>query len=222
MEAALVLFDLDNTLADRTAAFGRWAEGFASEHSLDSLAVEWLNDQDRDGFRPRDEFLANARHHFNLDGTLADLLARYDEVYPRCYLRQNTSIAGLRRLRDAGLKVGVVTNGRPSQALKLETTGIGGEVDGFCVSSLVGSRKPERAIFEEAARRCGSALEGWMIGDSAEADIGGGHRVGLRTVWLHRGRTWDRSDLYPDFSAATVSEAVAFILDHPANRGTQQ
>jgi FMN phosphatase YigB (HAD superfamily) len=215
VDAGLALFDLDNTLADRTAAFERWAQGFVAEHGLEPHAIEWLSGHDRDGFRPREEFLAEAHGHFRLAGTVADLVASYDDVYPRCYFREDTSIAALRRLRSASLKVGVVTNGRPSQTRKLETTGIGDEVDTVCVSSLVGSRKPEAAIFEEAARRCGSRLRGWMVGDASEADIGGGHRVGLRTIWLHRGRTWNRSDLHPDFSAATVTDATDLILSHP-------
>jgi len=218
----LVLFDLDNTLADRTAAFGRWAQAFAAEHGLDPQAVDWLNDRDMDGFRPREEFLADARSHFRLNRTVDDLVAHYDEVYPRSYLREDASIAALRRLRIAGLKVGVVTNGRPSQILKLARTGIGGEVDGFCVSSLVGSRKPEPAIFAEAARRCASELQGWMVGDDAEADIGGGHRVGLRTVWIHRNRTWNRSDLQPELSAATVAEATQLILERREPGATEQ
>jgi hypothetical protein len=100
-----------------------------SEHGLDRQAVDWLDDQDMDGFRPREEFLATARSHFHLGGTVADMVARYDEVYPRYYLREDTSIEALRRLRSAGWKVGVVTNGRPSQLLKLKMTEIDGEID---------------------------------------------------------------------------------------------
>ncbi len=59
----------------------------------------------------------------------------------------------------------MVTNGPPSQLLK---------IDAICVSSIVGSRKPERRIFEETAQICEVPLNGWMVGDSPHADIEGG------------------------------------------------
>jgi len=44
----------------------------------------------------------------------------------------------------------------------------------LCVSSVIGARKPDLAIFEEAAKLCELPLAGWMIGDSPEADVAGG------------------------------------------------
>jgi phosphoglycolate phosphatase-like HAD superfamily hydrolase len=45
----LVLFDLDNTLADRAGAFARWAARFAAEHGIDNDGVSWLAHEDQDG-----------------------------------------------------------------------------------------------------------------------------------------------------------------------------
>jgi putative hydrolase of the HAD superfamily len=80
----------------------------------------------------------------------------------------------------------------------------------------VDSWKPDSGIFEEAARRCGVSLDGWMIGDSGPADIRGGQGVGLRTIWFHRGRTWDLGGPEPDAQAADVPAAVRIILGDDA------
>ena len=77
---------------------------------------------------------------------------------------------------------------------------------------MVGARKPNIEIFQEASRICDVPLEGWMVGDSASDDIGGGRQAGLRTIWIARGRTWDVSEYEPDAVLATVSEAAAVIL----------
>jgi len=60
---------------------------------------------------------------------------------------------------------------------------------------------------------CASRLEGWMVGDSATADISGGQAVGLRTVWMARGRKWDEAMPPPDFIVESISDAVAIILN---------
>ena len=52
-------------------------------------------------------------------------------------------------------------------------------VDAICVSATVGLRKPDRAIFQLAADRCGASFEGsWMVGDSASHDVAGAVATG--------------------------------------------
>lgn len=214
-----MLFDLDNTLADRAGAFGRWARHFAADHGIDDAGLEWLIQQDDDGSRPRHDFFDRVRRRFGTEGTTDDMVARYGRTYPLFFTREGTNITAIQRLREHGFKVGVVTNGEATQELKLRHTEIIDAIDGWCVSALVGSRKPDPFIFEEAARRCGGVLAGgWMVGDAPEADIVGGHAVGLTTIWLHRGRDWPLTRTRPDFVAATVPEATAIILDGPEPR----
>jgi putative hydrolase of the HAD superfamily len=209
----LVLLDLDNTLADRTIAFDRWAAEFAAAYHLPADARTALVRLDQDGFLDRPDFIAAVKEHFGIDRPAAELLSEYDDRYPHAYRPEPLALAAVDRLHRAGAAVGIVTNGRPSQATKLEVTGLGAAVDGACISSLVGAHKPERAIFEEAARRCGTTLEGgWMVGDSPQADIVGGQDAGLRTVWIHRGREWPADLRRPDAVAGDVTAAVDAIL----------
>jgi HAD superfamily hydrolase (TIGR01549 family) len=209
----LALFDLDNTLADRAAAFERWVGVFTAHFDLpDEAATPWMLEADGDGFAPRLEFLAAVRERLHLTPTVAELVEWYDATYPASYVREEDSIEALERLREAGWAVGVVTNGRTTQQMeKMRRTGLDHVVDAVCVSEALGVRKPDRRIFEEAARRCGTELHGFMVGDSPTADVGGGKAAGLRTVWLARGRHWD-SGPAPDVVVGTVSEAVAHLL----------
>ena len=86
-------------------------------------------------------------------------------------------------------------------------------VDAWCVSEEAGVRKPEPAIFELAAERCGANLiGGWMVGDSPEADVAGGQAAGLQTAWIRRGRVWPEDDPMPDLLVDTVAEAVMLVL----------
>lgn len=212
-EAHLALFDLDNTLADRGAAFARWSGLFTERYGLPAGAERWIHAADRDGLVPRSAFLADARRHFAMTTSLEELLRWYDSTYPASYFREERSPTALKRLRSAGWSVAIVTNGRTAvQVEKIRRTGLSEVVDVVVVSEDVGFRKPDRRIFAAAARRSGVPLAGWMIGDSPSADVAGGADAGLRTVWLSRGREWRDDRRKPDRCAMTVTEAVAILL----------
>ncbi len=209
----LALFDLDNTLLDRDAAFRRWADRFVDSEGLPSGAVGVIVGLDEDGLAPRTGFFEAILRSFDVEGTVDEHVARYRDEYPAGFALDLATAEGLRSLRDAGWRIGVVTNGPLFQERKLEVTGLHDLIDGLCVSEDVGSNKPEPLIFEEAARRCGTGLAGWMVGDSAAADIRGGQAVGLRTIWMRRGRTWDLSSPPPDAEVDTPRQAIDLILE---------
>ena len=208
----LALFDLDNTLLDREQAFALWTKYFLEVHGLSEDAVLTIERADADGHNPRGEFFAQLRRELGIEVSIDRLLADYYVEYPSNYSAQPEAIAAVRSLRAQGFKVGVVTNGPPSQWAKFEAAGIEEEFDAVCISSVIGPRKPERAIFEEAARLCAHPLSGWMVGDSPEADVGGGAGVGLRTIWMSRGREWSFPGSSPEFTVGSIPDAAAIIL----------
>jgi HAD superfamily hydrolase (TIGR01509 family) len=209
---ALALFDLDNTLLDREKAFALWTEQFLAVHGLGQDAWATIERADADGYNPRERFFSELRGELGLPDSADDLLAEYHVDYPSNFVAEPGVIDAVRSLRAAEFKVGVVTNGPPSQWAKLEAAGIEDEFDAVCISSVVGTQKPGLAIFEEAARSCGLPLDGWMVGDSPEADIAGGIAAGLRTIWMSRGRTWSGLDYVPEFTVSSIGEAVEIIL----------
>ena len=208
----LALFDLDNTLLDREQAFALWTKQFFEVHGLGEDAFLAIERADADGYNPRERFFAQLREELGIRVSIDELLADYYVEYPSKYKAEPEVIAAVRSLRAVGFKVGVVTNGPPSQWAKFEAAGIEDEFDAVCISSVIGVRKPELAIFEKAARLCGLPLVGWMVGDSPEADVVGGQAAGLRTIWMSRGREWSGSDFSPEFTVPSIPEAVAIIL----------
>lgn len=210
--ASLALFDLDNTLIDRDRAFRQWAEQFLRERSLDPGELSWVLDADDDGRAPRPAFFRAVKDRYGLPESLEALTAAYRDGVPGSYRPDPAVLEPLRALRAAGWTTAVVTNGPSGQLDKMRSAGLLDVLDGWSISEVEGVAKPERAIFEAAARRCGADLEGWMVGDTPEADIRGGSAAELRTIWLARGRPWPAADFAPDLVAVDVAHAVRLIL----------
>ncbi len=156
----LALFDLDNTLLDREKAFALWAGSFIAANGLDDGALVVIDRADADGFAPREEFFTALRRELTITTEVDELLADYYVEYPSNYSAEPEIIEAVRSLRASGFKVGVVTNGPPSQWAKFEAAGIANEFDAVCISAVVGSWKPDMEIFAEAARICDVPLEG--------------------------------------------------------------
>lgn len=212
----LVAFDLDNTLVDRSAAIRRWAELLVEHEGLSSREIDVVVRADGDGSAPREDFLREVESLPGMHMNGAKLRRWYDVSYSACYVPDEGSIRALKMFRDAGWKVGVVTNGSKRRTEeKLINAHLAPLVDGLCIAEEVGAGKPNRRIFEETARRCGSVLTGWMIGDAPVEDIGGGARAGLQTAWIRRGRTWGTVTPPPDIEVDSALEAAVSILELP-------
>ncbi|MDT8915913.1 HAD family hydrolase [Amycolatopsis sp. PS_44_ISF1] len=210
----LVLFDLDNTLVDRAEGLRRWAWEFCADHRLGPEDAEWLVAADRDGLEPRDTFFAAVRARFSLSESVAELIEDFRERNSALIPVVPGVRCGLPRLRAAGWRIGVVTNGDADEQLgTLVRTGLAGMVDGWAISAHEGVGKPDRRLFEIAAGRCEAPLDGgWMVGDSAAADITGGRAAGLHTVWVHRGRRWPQDDGAPDHVVGDAAGAIELLL----------
>jgi putative hydrolase of the HAD superfamily len=216
----LALFDLDNTLVDHDEAFRRWAEEFADDHGLDAEAVERLVALNGHGYLPREALFAQVKEDFGIDGQVEDLYAAYRRRMPRLARCPQQVRDGLTRLRTAGWRVAIVTNGRADNQLgKIRSTGLDEVVDAWAVSGAEGVRKPERGLFEIAATRAGASLGagGWVIGDHPVMDVAGGRAIGFATIWIDRG-TWAGQEPAPDHTVTDVTEAIGILLsgvEHP-------
>jgi putative hydrolase of the HAD superfamily len=184
------LFDLDSTLMNRAAGLRSWAQEFCLQRGLNREAVRWIVEADGDGLVPKEIFFERIRRRYQLTEPVAEMWAAYRRRHPELIRPYPGARAGLRRLRSEGWTVGVVTNGlADQQTTTLMRTGVAGCVDAWAISEAEGTKKPERRLFEIVADRCGVPLpkeEGWMVGDSATADIAGGQDAGLKTIWIDR------------------------------------
>jgi FMN phosphatase YigB (HAD superfamily) len=212
MMSRLALFDLDDTLLDGEAALIIWAQHFAEYHNLSESSLDTIIKIDRAEDMPVIPFLKKLRDAFGIRSSIGVLVDQFYIVYPTCFTVQDSTYDALKRLRLSGWRLGIVTNGPSTQWKKIEATRLNEYFDGFCISGEIGIRKPDVGIFLEAAKRCGTQLDGWMIGDNADADIVGGHGAGLQTIWFPRSQTWELDEVVPDATAATIAEAVEVIL----------
>ncbi|MFC0543248.1 HAD family hydrolase [Kutzneria chonburiensis] len=208
----LALFDLDGTLVDRAAGLRAWAAEFCTDHGLPPTEADWLVAADGDGRVPKEEFFAQVTARYGLTSSFDALWQQYRDRQPTLIPVYDGVLTGLARLRAAGWRIGVVTNGYEAvQTNTLTSAGIADVVDGWAISGAEGIWKPDVRLFEIAATRAGVELgDGWMVGDSA-ADILGGRAAGLRTVWLPHGRRWPEVPK-PDHIVATAAAAVDLIL----------
>ncbi len=206
----MALFDLDNTLVDRTAGLRQWAEEFTRERGLGTTAVEWIIEADDNGLKPRDRFFAGIRDRFRIGDNAEVLHHAYQQRYPLFLRCPQHVLDQITQLRESGWRVGVLTNGLTlTQGAVLEHTGLARYLDGWCISEEAGIRKPDPGIFALAAERCGSDLTaGWMCGDSPDADIIGARLVGLHTIWIRHGRTWPAFTPQPDRTVDSITEAL--------------
>lgn len=216
----LLLANLDNTLIDRAGAFARWAAEFVSEMRADPADVEWLIQADGDGFVPREALAASIAVRFGMGASARDnLLATVRGGLVEHIVFDNRVSEALTRARATGWVVVVVTDGTVAQQeRKLRDTGLEQHVDGWIISEAAGVKKPDPQIFALAAAAAGLPLAGWMVGDSAKADIAGAHEIGLSTVWLRRGRDWQLPGFRPTAVAGSCTEAIQAIVGQTVSR----
>ncbi|HEV7623732.1 MAG TPA: HAD family hydrolase [Amnibacterium sp.] len=124
----------------------------------------------------------------------------------------------LAELRAAGCRLGVVTNGAAVlQRDKLGALGLDGELDPVVVSSEIGARKPDRAVFDHAVLSAGlEPASTWFVGDNLWVDVLGASGAGLRTVWVNRnGRPRPDGAPLPDAEVASLLELPALLAQEP-------
>ena len=121
----------------------------------------------------------------------------------------------LHALRNAGLRIGLLTNGAASlQREKIEASGLGMHFDAAVVSGEIGTGKPEPEIFRYLLERLGvTAGETLMVGNSLARDILGGKRAGLYTCWLAlEGEDEPVGLVEPDFTIRSLCELPKLVL----------
>ncbi|MFD8957548.1 HAD family hydrolase [Streptomyces anulatus] len=209
----LALFDLDGTLADRQAALSDALTCLCRSRALSPDAERWLRIELADRATVND--FARLRNAFTLKASAADLWEEYVDLMSSAVTIRPEVIEGLVRLRGAAWTIGIITNGAGDiQRAKLAATGLDALVDGLAVSGDLEVRKPDLRLFQLAAAHCGANLAdgGWMVGDNPTGDIGGGHRAGLRTIWL-RGRPWPDGLPAAHHVVDDVTDAITILLN---------
>lgn len=233
-----ILFDLGDTLLDfqpmdRPALFRGVAEttygflerrgcalpAFATYYRRHIWAVRrayvWatLRGREIDSVRAMQRFCAKQGYPTD-EAFITDLLWMwYQPIIPRSSVARDV-IPTLQRLRDAGLKLGIVSNTLlPGRILDrhLEMVGL---MEFFSVrvySSEVTYRKPKPIVFQTALEQIAvGAAECLFVGDTVKTDIVGARRVGMPSVVLRSARKQDYSAA--DHVIDCIGDLVPLVL----------
>lgn len=216
-----VLFDLDETLIDRTASISAYARRFYADFEpyIADRAEAFLETflrLDGNGYVTREAFFQGLAGYIEKPEMNEETISAH--FVEHAWTRPQTmrgAIEGLRRLRSAGLPVGVVTNGGSlNQRKKLTNTGLMQLVDDCVISEDVGTRKPDSAIFLTACGRLGiDPGHSWFVGDNPTVDIVGADQIGCRTIWLKRSIPWpEEHEPCYTFAVSSLENAFREIL----------
>jgi putative hydrolase of the HAD superfamily len=103
--------------------------------------------------------------------------------------------ATLERLREAGLRVGVVSNADGRAGSVLEAAGLASSLDVIVDSHLEGVEKPDPEIFRRALARLGATADRTLfVGDIVSIDVVGARGAGLRPVLLDAAGAYEDAD----------------------------
>jgi putative hydrolase of the HAD superfamily len=94
----------------------------------------------------------------------------------------------LRKLRDGGVIMALVTNGDVrQQRAKIERYDLARYFDAILIEGEFGVGKPDEKVYRHVLERLAvPAHEAWMVGDHLEWDVRAPQRLGLRGVWVDR------------------------------------
>lgn len=194
-----VLFDLDETLLDRTNSlkaflrdqFERYA-GHLGDVQRDEWCARFLV-LDRRGHVHKSVVYPAILSEFGGRAAYAEaLLADYRA---RCsgFAQPFDGMAeALTALRARGLSLGIVTNGETAfQSRHVEALELDRLVDAVLISEREGLRKPDAALFLRAANACCAEPSRCLfVGDNPVADVLGAHAVGMKTAWFRSSAQW--------------------------------
>jgi len=216
-----ILFDLDETLTDRTRSIFQYAErlrGDFADH-LASTAVSTIADAllraDVRGYRPREEIWRDfsQRLPWRTVPHVSHLRRHWETGFPLAIAAREGLEETLSALHAQGIRLGIVTNGEVQfQAPKITQLAIGRYLSTIVISEAVQVQKPDPRIFAHALAEIGCrAAETRFIGDDPVNDVLGAAAVGLRAIWLTGVRPWPTDRPASQWQIAVLGEIVELV-----------
>ena len=232
MPFELILFDLDDTLMDFSAA-----EDWSLEETLSSLGVDLqglsnAGEDFRVSYKAHSAKLwaqvetgevnksvvkyerfvrASQDHNIELDGQLAG--ERYlEKLAERVFYCPFAEELCARLSKE--IKLGIITNGIDYvQKRRLAKSSIKEHVDYMLVSEECGYPKPHPRMFEIALERSGvnDPSQVLMVGDRLESDVLGANNAGLKSCWYNPHKQKNHSSIEPNFEIRELRQVIEII-----------
>ena len=215
-----VLFDLDDTLYSRRAAFGSWLDAYlhGTLRLTDAAEAAQVRDVihalDQNGYGSKQAIFERLHTLYpTLPGEPSRSLETFFAEFLTHVRPESETEAILDALADAKIPFGVITNGSARQWRKMEALRLGKRTSCLFVSETFGLKKPDPTIFHAAAACLNvPASEVLFVGDNPVADVIGAHAAGMPAAWLHRDQFWpaDLEDK-PEYVINTLSELATIL-----------
>lgn len=208
-------------MTDRAASLAKYASVFRAAFADDlgavdapAIAATFLALDER-GYRPREEVYAGIVERLPW-GRVPDVAAIRDHWRtwcPRSAVARDGLHETLASIEQAGIRLGVVTNGsESSQSMKIETLGIGRYFSTVVIGEVVRLEKPDRRIFHCALERIGCRAGSTLfIGDHPANDVLGSARAGLHPVWFEGAHPWPSHHPIPQRRIRALPEVLRHL-----------
>lgn len=218
-DAGGVLLDLDYAFLKRLLEARHVAATVSELSASESIARTTVDQRVRDGGRSSEAW----RDYFRIlltrvgtppEGTeeIIDTLAEAHQRVGLWTVAIDGAVATVRELKNAGHRLGVVSNAEGRVERDLDGAGFAGLFETVVDSHLVGVEKPDPEIFRIALERMSVSPESAVfLGDVPSVDIVGARAAGLTAVLL------DRHDLYATVDAPRL-RSIADLPDWLASR----
>lgn len=188
-----VIFDLDQTLLDRTTSlikFLTWQINFFQLISANDREpfIQRFLELDDNGKVWKDHVYENLIQEFSIQGHSKEILLtsyiRNFNKFSCCFEHVENVII---QLKQQGYLIGLISNGRtPFQEHNFYALGLAEFFSSIIVSEAVGIRKPDPAIFLLSCQQLGVHPQDCIfVGDNELADIQGAKAVGMKTIFFH-------------------------------------
>jgi len=216
-----ILFDLDETLIDRTPSIAHYAARFQRDITDDlwpttpSTIATTILAADERGYRPRDALFADLvqRLPWRTPPVVRRLQTHWETWFPRSSVAREGLTETLRALHAQGIRLGVVTNGTVQrQQSKITHLQIRSYLSTVVVSEAVQMQKPDPRIFALALAEVGClASQAWFVGDHPVNDVLGAAASGLRPIWLRGVHPWPLEHPEPQWQINALIDLVAMV-----------
>lgn len=189
-----VLFDFDNTLANRErSAYLCYKDVITqSVDTKDPVEIEAIVQDavlyDQAGDVPKQYVIDKLEQKYPFKVVMDDFQTYWNERFYTYTILFEDTLETLETLKKKGIKIGIVTNGdAKGQRHKLEYSKVIDYVDCVVVSREVGLSKPDPAIFELAMQQLQVKPEECLfVGDLYGRDILGAYRAKIQPLWMCR------------------------------------
>jgi len=211
------LFDMDDTLIDRHAAYGDVYRVLYEQNEVIHGSTSWEDALEYFWTLSPDNATNVNTAIFEIQkkwpGVPGDSKSHYDFYFSNMVKFMKVlpgAVEFVDWMNSKDVVWGVVTNGDQFQHQKAEATGLDKKAPFVLASKIVGVDKPEPEVFIEAVRLLEiedlQTEDVLFVGDNPYTDIVGAHGVGMKTAWIRMGREYPSDAPTPDYIVDSVEE----------------